>query len=255
MFLEDFLTLCNSAKSKVAFLKGNPLGYFISSMLAGMFVGFGIILAYTAGGMIHDNPFVKLVMGSAFGVALSLVMMAGAELFTGNNMVMMGGMLNKSIRFKEAISLWITCWIGNFIGSIFVALLFYWTGLATGDTAELMAKTAQTKMHLDIVPLFVRAILCNVLVCLATWSGYRCKTESGKLIMIFWCILTFFTSGFEHSIANMTLLTISLLSPMGAAVSIGGLFYNIIIVTLGNMIGGTLLMALPYYLISKKKEG
>ena len=254
MFIEDLLSMCHTAKAKISFLKSNPLGYFIASILAGVFVGFGVILAYTIGGMLHDLSYVKIVMGASFGVSLSLVMMAGAELFTGNNMVMTVGILNKTIRLPEAISLWIICWIGNFIGSIIISLLFYWSGLASGNTAEFIASTAQTKMQLDIIPLFIRAILCNMLVCLATWCGYRCKTESGKLIMVFWCIIAFFTAGFEHCIANMTLLTTSLLTPMGASVSIGGLFYNLIIATIGNFIGGTLFMAIPYYLISKKKE-
>ena len=92
------------------------------------------------------------------------------------------------------------------------------------------------------------------LVCLAVWCGFKCKSESGKLIMIFWCLFAFITTGFEHSIANMTLLTISLLAPMEAAVTIGGYAYNLIVVTLGNMVGGILFVAIPYYLISKKKE-
>jgi nitrite transporter len=92
------------------------------------------------------------------------------------------------------------------------------------------------------------------LVCLAVWSSYRAKSESGKLIMIFWCLFVFVTAGFEHSIANMTLLTIALLKPFSAAVSIGGYFYNILVVILGNMVGGILLVALPYAAISRQKE-
>lgn len=255
MFAEDFLTMCNAAKSKVAFLKNNPLGYFIASMLAGIFVGFGILLVFSIRGMMSGIPYAKVVMGISFGVALSLVVIAGAELFTGNNMVMMGGILNKTITFMDAIKLWIVCWLGNFIGSILIALLFYWAGLATGNVGEFIASTAQAKMEVDFLPLLVRGILCNILVCLAVWCSFRCKSESGKLIMIFWCLFVFITAGFEHSIANMTLLSISLLSPMSATVTITGFFYNLIVVTLGNMIGGIVFVALPYYMISKKKEG
>ncbi|WP_434084709.1 formate/nitrite transporter family protein [Lacrimispora xylanisolvens] len=93
-----------------------------------------------------------------------------------------------------------------------------------------------------------------MLVCLAIWCSFRCKSESGKLIMVFWCLFAFITSGYEHSIANMTLLTVGVLSPNGAAVSLSGYFYNILVVTLGNMAGGILFTAVPYYLISGKKE-
>lgn len=255
MYIEDFLTMCNAAKSKVAFLKNNPLGYFIASMLAGAFVGFGILLIFSIGGMMQGIPYAKIVMGASFGVALSLVVIAGAELFTGNNMVMVSGILKKTISCFDAIKLWIVCWLGNLAGSILIALLFYWAGLASGNIGEFIATSAQTKMEIAFMPLLVRGILCNILVCLAVWCGFRCKSESGKLIMIFWCLFVFITAGFEHSVANMTLLSISLLSPMSATVTITGFLYNLVVVTLGNMIGGIVFVALPYYVVSKKKEG
>ena len=94
-----------------------------------------------------------------------------------------------------------------------------------------------------------------MLVCLAVWCGFRCKSESAKLIMVFWCLLAFITTGFEHSIANMTLLTVSLLSPAAdAAVSLGGEVYNLVFVTVGNMIGGIVFVALPYLGIAAKRK-
>ena len=90
--------------------------------------------------------------------------------------------------------------------------------------------------------------------CLAVWCGYRCKSESGKLIMIFWCLFAFITCGFEHSVANMTLLTVGMISPFESAVSLTGYLYNISVVSLGNMVGGILFLAVPYFIIAKKKE-
>ncbi|MBR6473065.1 MAG: formate/nitrite transporter family protein, partial [Firmicutes bacterium] len=104
------------------------------------------------------------------------------------------------------------------------------------------------------IPLLARGILCNTLVCLAVWCGFRAKSDAGKLIMIFWCLLAFFATGFEHSIANMTLLTLSLINNGGnEAISFGGYCYNLIVVTLGNMIGGILFVALPYSAASREK--
>lgn len=254
MFFEEVSAVMKSAKSKLEFLKNNPLGYFLASILAGVFVGFGVLLIYTIGGLLDGQPYAKIIMGASFGVALSLVIIAGAELLTGNTFVMSIGAMGKTVKWKDAMKIWIVCFLGNLVGGIILALLFTGTGLVKGNVGEYMAASAATKMGLDLVPLLLRAILCNILVCLATWSSYRCKSESGKLIMIFWCIFAFITTGLEHSVANMTLLTIALISPFGAAVSLGGYFYNIIVVTLGNILGGVICLAIPYFLISKKKD-
>lgn len=254
MFFEEVSAVMKSAKSKLEFLKNNPLGYFLASILAGVFVGLGILLIYTIGGLLNGQPYAKIVMGASFGIALSLVIIGGAELLTGNSFVMSIGAMGKTVKWKDAVKLWIVCFLGNWVGGIILALVFSGTGLLKGNVGEFMATSAATKMGVDLVPLLLRAILCNILVCLATWSGYRCKSESGKLIMIFWCLFAFITIGLEHSVANMSLLTIALISPFGAAVSLGGYFYNIIIVTLGNMLGGIICLAIPYFLIAKKKD-
>ncbi len=254
MYFEEITAVMKAAKTKVDFLKNNPLGYFMASVLAGVFVGFGILLIFTIGGLLNGLPHTKIVMGISFGIALSLVIIAGAELFTGNNFIMAVGAMGKRVSLKDVVRLWIVCYIGNWIGSIILALLFLGSGLNKGNVGEFIAATAATKMGIDILPLFIRGILCNILVCVAVWSGFRCKSDSGKLIMISLCLFAFITTGFEHSVANMTLLTIALISPFKAAVSLGGYFYNIITVTLGNMIGGIICLAVPYFLISKKKE-
>ncbi|HEX3075258.1 MAG TPA: formate/nitrite transporter family protein [Lachnospiraceae bacterium] len=254
MYQDDYSAVIQAAKTKINFLKGNPIGYFLASVLAGMFVGFGILLIFSVGGLLSGQPYAKVAMGLSFGIALSLVIMAGSELFTGNNFVMTAGVLGKSVTWKDTIYLWVVCFIGNWVGAILLAFIFFKAGFATGATGELIANVAATKMNLPFEQLLLRGILCNILVCLAVWCGYRCKSESGKLIMIFWCLFAFITSGFEHSIANMTLLTISLFAPLQADISMVGYLYNILSVTLGNMVGGILFLAIPYFLIARKKE-
>lgn len=254
MYREEIIAIGNAAKAKIEFLKKSPLGYLLASVLAGMFIGFGILLIFTIGGLLGGAPYTKIIMGVSFGIALSLVVIAGAELFTGNNLVMTIGMLEKQVKIGEAVKLWVLCWIGNLAGSVVLALLFTGAGFAEGAVGEFIAGSALTKMTLPILPLFLRGVLCNILVCLAVWCGFRCKSESGKLIMIFWCLFAFITCGFEHSIANMTLLTISLLSPCGAAVTVGGYFYNLLVVTLGNMAGAIIFLGIPYFIMAKKRE-
>ena len=190
----------------------------------------------------------------SFGVALSLVVTCGAELFTGNNLVMSAGAMMRKVSILDCIKLWIICWIGNAVGGVILAVIYHFTGLGNGAVGEFMASSALAKMSAGPIELLCRGILCNVLVCLAVWSTFRVKNEVGKLIMIFWCLFAFITTGFEHSVANMTLLTVGMLRPCGEAITIGGLFYNLGVVTLGNMIGAIVLVALPYYIGQKQGQ-
>lgn len=253
MFTEEYAALARAAQKKHALLQTNPLGYLAASALAGLFVGLAIMLIYTIGGLLAGAPATKIVMGASFGVSLSLVIICGAELFTGNNLVMAAGLARHTVSLKQLLQVWLWCYLGNWVGSILLALLFCGAGLAQGQVGEFIGKVAQAKMSLPPLQLLLRGVLCNALVCLATWSSYRCKSESGKLIMIWWCLFAFITTGFEHSIANMSLLTVALLAPNGATVTLAGYFYNILVVTAGNIIGGVALIALPYAQISSDR--
>lgn len=257
MYQEEIQNTGALAAQKYKLLHERPFAYFISAMQAGAFVGFGVLLSFTAGGLLtaDGSPAVKLIMGACFGVALSLVIMAGAELFTGNTFLMTVGCLQKKVRLPHVATICALSWFGNLAGSVLLALLYRLTGLGTGAVAQIMADTAAAKMAVPPGQLFVRAILCNILVCLAVWCGIKMKSEAGKLIMVFWCLLAFFTTGFEHSVANMTLLTVALFNPAGAAVNMLGYVYNLAIVSLGNIVGGVVFMALPYYAIARKKAG
>ena len=255
MFKEEFMAAANGAAGKAKLLKNNPAGYFLLSVLAGMFIGFGILLVFTISGALNGAPATKLVMGCCFSVALSLVVIAGAELFTGNNMVMFAGCLKKTVSFGEAVKVWVVCWIGNLVGAILLSIIYNATGLYTDATLTAMTTAAAGKMTAGFIPLLTRGILCNMLVCLAVWCGFRSKSESGKLIMVFWCIVAFFTTGFEHSIANMTLLTLSLFNNGGnEAITMGGYWFNLLTVTVGNMLGAILLVAIPYYVAQLDKQ-
>ncbi len=252
MFHDEFTAVSNAAVGKAKLLKNNPLGYFLLSMLAGAYIGFGVLLAFTIGGQLAGAPYTKVLMGVSFGIALSLVVIAGGELFTGNNLVMSAGVMGKTVTPGQTCKLWCVCWIGNLAGAVVLAVLYHLTGLGTDAVGAFMAAAAAGKMSAGPVALLTRGILCNTLVCLAVWSATKCKTESGKLIMIFWCLYAFITTGFEHSVANMTLLTIALMNPAGQAVTIGGFVYNLILVTIGNMIGGILFVSVPYFIASRQ---
>ena len=253
MFKEEFSELCHSARQKANFLRKNPLGYFLASVLAGAYVGFGILLIFTIGGPLADYPFVKTIMGATFGIA-SLVTMAGAELFTGNVLVMFSGLLRKTVKLREVLKLWLICYLGNWLGAALLSFVFHLTGLNSGVTGAFIEASALSKMQMELIPLLSRSFLCSMLVCLGTWCAYRCKSEIVRLMMIFLTLFAFIATGFEHSIANMTLLTTALFHMENAAASLGGYFYKLLVSTLGNILGSILCVALPYHVISRERE-
>lgn len=255
MYYEDIDRICNIAEQKVCKIKNNFLGYLLLSILAGIFVGFGVLFAYTSGGMLEDVSGYKLVMGVAFSVALSLIYFAGGELFTGNCFSMTVGYIKKKVSFIDSIKILFICYIGNFIGSAILAGLILPTGLMSGEIGEFIAEYSSIKMNLGTVEIITRGILCNILVSLATWCGYRMKSESGKFLIIIMCVAAFFTIGFEHSIANMSLLLIGVLNPFDTGNTFAGLFYNISLATIGNIIGASLFLAVPYVIIGRKPKG
>jgi nitrite transporter NirC len=246
----------SSGIAKVNLLKKSKARYIVSSALAGMFVGLGIILIFTIGGLLSaaNAPYTRIFMGASFGIALSLVIMCGSELFTGNNAILTISTLNKKTTWMDTWKIWIYSFVGNLIGSLILAFLYSKTGLATAAVGEFIVKTAATKMALPVTQLLIRGILCNILVCLAIWCSFKLQSETAKLIMIFWCLFAFITSGFEHSIANMTLLGISLFIPHTAGVTWSGYAYNIALASLGNMIGGIIFVGLTYWYISSDKK-
>lgn len=256
MFKDEFQAVCNAGAAKSNLLKKNPLGYFISAMVAGMFISFGSFFAFTLGQNVAAGgaaSFTKLAMGLAFSSALSLVVMAGGELFTGNNFVMTAAAIRKNVTWADTVKLWVVCWVGNLIASLLSVFAFQLSGVPTandGAVAQYFISVAMGKVGLGPVELIIRAILCNILVCLGVWCGIKMKTESGKLVMIVWCILIFMICGFEHSIADMSSIGVALVN---GGVTVGQYLYTILLATVGNIIGGAVFVALPYHLISREK--
>ena len=255
MFGEEYQAACSAAKKKTAFLEKNPLGYVAASFMAGIFIGLGSVLMGIVGGYFSaaGSPATKLMNGLVFSVGLSFVFMAGGELFTGNNFVMSAASLKGEVSWGKTIKVWLVCYLGNLLGSIVVAGIFTLSGLmGAQEVSSFLSATAEAKVAGAPVALFAKAILCNICVCLAVWCSIKMKTESGKLIIAILGVMTFVTSGYEHSVANMTFLTIGLMNHV-STVTIGGVLYNLLVVTAGNIVGGVLFVALSYYLIQKEK--
>ena len=250
---------------------------FVLAILAGAFISFGAIFAITVTAELTlSSGFTKLLGGVAFSLGLILIIIGGAELFTGNNLIVMAW-ANKRIKTIQVIKNWSIVYSGNFIGAISIAVLMLFSMQYSSGTGNIGAKTlsiAETKCSLGFVQAIILGILCNVLVCLAVWLCYSAKSTSGRILSILLPISAFVAIGFEHSIADMYLIPKALFikrfaneafwtrinaSPAMYENLTWGNFIvnNLIPVTLGNIIGGAGLVGLVYwyvYLKDKKRK-
>ena len=246
----DYGLLRASAENKIKRFKEEKGAYFISCMMAGIYIGFCMTTILVMAGALDNFAGIKILQGASFAAGLSLVIFAGSELFTGNVFVMTAGVMQKAIKPLDGIKLCIYCYFGNLVGSILIAYLFLGTGYLHGSVLEAAHAAMNSKTEPPFQELFIRGILCNVLVCLAVWCSYRLKSEVSKLIMIFWCIYIFIVCGFEHSIANMTLFSMEVMAGVNAA-TFGLILINLAAVTVGNILGG-MGLSLAYWAVSKK---
>lgn len=233
------------AQAKAGQVKRVPL-YMALSVAAGAFVGVAVVLLLSVSAPLVavSSPWARLVQGSVFGVALTLVVFAGAELFTGNVMVMLHGLVGRTVRMGDLAAVWGVSLVGNIVGSIgFAAMVSGGGTLAAGPGAALV-KSVVTAKHAATGPqLFWRAVLCNMLVCLALWMAARAGSDGAKLAVLWWALLAFIGSGFEHSIANVTVFSLGVFE--GVA-DWSMLVRNLLWTVPGNVVGGGLLVALLY---------
>ncbi len=256
MYAVDVERMVEMATKKVRYLALNPMGYLILSAMAGIYLGLGICLIISVGAPFWagGSPGFKLVMGASFGIALTLVIFAGSELFTGNNMVCAIGTLARAITMKQMGLIFFYSFVGNLLGSLGVAWLIVQAGVVgQAPHSDLLLKVASVKMNGPAWELLIRGILCNWLVCLAVWMAGRTTNDAAKIMLIFWCLLAFVGSGFEHSIANQSILGIALFLPHGPDITWLGLAWNQFWVVLGNVVGGGVFVGGAYWLASPVK--
>jgi formate/nitrite transporter len=236
----------------------------VLGVLAGAYIAFGAMLSATVG---FDLPakmglgFTRFMSGAVFSTGLMLVVIAGAELFTGNNLMVCGAASGK-IPFGHMLAHWGVVYLANFAGAVLMALLFVFSGLWTlGDGAlgAAAVKTAYSKVSLSFLQALLRGIGCNWLVCLAVWMSTASRQTIGKIFAIFFPIMAFVALGLEHSVANMYFIPAGLLlrdaagvaAPQGAdpaALSwLSFLWRNLLPVTVGNIIGGGVFVAVSYW--------
>lgn len=221
------------------------------SILAGAFIAFGSMFftVTITGSELGFGP-TRLLGGLAFSLGLILVIVGGAELFTGNSLIVLA-CASRRITAGALLRNWGLVYVGNLVGALATAVLVHLSGVLTlgdgavGITADAIALA---KTSLDPGQAFVRGILCNILVCLAVWMCFAAHSVSGKAVAIIFPVTAFVALGFEHSVANMYLIPVGMLHRDGA-IDFAALFANLIPVTVGNIVGGGVLVALVYWLV------
>jgi formate transporter len=254
------------AKTKLSFLQQLLLG-----VLAGAYIALGAVFSAVAlTGTTGVVPFglTRITAGVTFSLGLILVVVGGAELFTGNNLMIIA-LLDHKISLGALLRNWAVVYLGNFIGSVVIALLVIGSRMytfASGELGKTILTVANNKMHYSFIQAIFLGILCNILVCLAVWLTYSTPSISGKILAIIFPISAFIAAGFEHSVANMYILSVALFLKnfdptfiSGLTLNLGSLtwgnalLYNLLPVTLGNILGGAGFVGCIYFFIYRKK--
>ncbi|MCE3223102.1 MAG: focA [Nitrospira sp.] len=247
--------VCKLGLAKVT----TPVSSMIAlAVLAGAFISLGALfytVTMTSGKNGPALPFglLRVAGGMTFSLGLVLVVVGGAELFTGNNLIAMAWAVG-CVQTRQVVRNWIWVYLGNLLGAGGTAVLVLLAGvhlLGDGAVGETLVQIARSKIALDPLSALVRGILCNVLVCLAVWLCMGARSVTDKVLAIVFPITAFVACGFEHSVANMFFLPVGIALAAGGqdSLSIAGAISNLLLVTVGNIIGGTLLVALVYWFV------
>ena len=236
------------AKARLALVPLAMLG-----VLAGAFIGLGSLYYVIVVSDPALPPALQRVLGGlVFSLGLLLVVVAGAELFTGNNLIAMAW-ADGRVSTRALLRNWAVVGLANFAGAAGIAALAFWSGHADAYAATYL-KIAAAKSSLTLQQAFFRGVLCNVLVCLAVWMALAGRSVTDKLVAVAFPVSAFVAAGFEHSIANMYFLPLAMMLQARAALPVdaSGLWRNLVPVIAGNIVGGSVLVALVYYVIYRR---
>lgn len=250
----DIDVLCKLGKVKYNIMKKDPVRFFVRSFMAGAYLGAAAILSYTLGALLQDNGVAaKIAVAASFGIGLVAIVYLGAELFTGNCFVTIMPVLKGELKIKDIIPMWIVCYIGNFVGIGLICFLFIKSGAQASILKPYLQGLMEAKLNFNILELFIKGVLCNFIVCIAAYSGIKIKDETARLIVIMVFVMAFVLPGFEHCVANAGIFTMGL-TQLGSAIDWTMLPLHMLISTLGNIVGGSVLLAIPIYIMFRAPQ-
>lgn len=247
MFKSDIEVIGNIAKQKSITSKVNPKIFITRGIVAGFYLVVAIILSYISGALVsgYSKDLGGLASAMTFSIALILISFLGGELFTGNSLIMGLGLYSKTIKTMDLIRVFVLSYIGNFIGSVAIGYIFVKSGSKVELLRQYMNPILEAKLNLTASEMFLKGVLCNFIVCISVLATVKLKEESSKMTVMFWCIFAFVVAGFEHSIANMGIFSIGYF--IFGELPFGQVLNSMLWVTLGNIVGGMVLYALPLY--------
>ena len=224
-------------------------------ILLGIFAG--MFIAFAATGATFGNLYGGKIAGACiFTAGLAMVVVAGSELFTGNNLMLMA-LFDGKIGLTKLLKNWLLVFLGNFIGALLVATLVTLSG-TFNQVSDTVIATAVSKTDLSFFEAILKGVACNILVCIAVWMSFAANTVQGKIAAVFFPVMLFVLCGFEHSVANMFYIPAGILQGAftgAAAPTIQAfLLHNLLPVTIGNITGGACLVAGGYYLAYRSKK-
>lgn len=235
---------------------------FVLAVFAGIFISIAGASATIASSMVENASISRLINSLIFPAGLVMVVLAGSELFTGDCLILIS-VLKKEVKFLSYLKTLAIVYIGNLVGSLFVSALFVYghtASLFDGKLAETLVNTAVTKTSLSFSDAFIRAILCNILVCIAVWITIGASSAADKVIGLYPPIFVFVLGGYEHCIANMFYIPAGIFAASEYGLAADGLNWvtfivnNLIPVTLGNIVGGAVIVAVGYWFAFLKDD-
>lgn len=230
---------------------------FAAAFFAGLFIAFGALCSQIAG----VDTGLKIASAAVFPIGLIMVVLVGAELFTGNNL-MTYAVFNRRLSYSALLKNWLIVYVGNLFGSLFLAqcvVLGQTDKMFDARLTAAMIATAEAKVGLPPADMLMRGIFCNILVCIAVWCAIKAKSVPGKILSVFFPTFAFVYCGFEHSIANMYFIPVGMMaqfaSGSGSEIPLAGLLLNLFFVSIGNIIGGALITAGGLWIMDRTVSG
>ena len=245
--------IAKAGQQKGLTAKQEPMIYFVLAIIAGIFIFVGGIFSILTAAWFYSSSVAlsKLLCGLTFATALTLVVFLGGELFTGCNLVMGIALYEKQAKLSDALRVWVMSYLGNFVGIFIFCALFVASALNHEVLLAYLELVVPGKLSLPWYTLIIKGALCNFLVCLGVYAGFKLESNFVKVTVILMVITTFVLAGLEHSVANMVFF--SLYGLLSQEASLLGMAYNLCFVTIGNLIGGAALLGLPLWYCAQGK--
>lgn len=238
-----------SGLRKISLLERDPPRYLVRAILAGMYLSIVVFVYWSLLHNLHESPFGKVIASAFFGVGLSVIVFTNAELFTSNNMYLAVSSAEGHTTWFKSFVLWTVCYAGNLLGAMIVAGMLYLAGTLPELPADhLLNVGAAHKVHQGAMAIFMKGVLANWIVCLAVRLALTVKEDIAKISIMILVVFIFLYLSFEHSIANMGTFTMSMLG--NGSITIREALFNLVFSTAGNIVGGALLVGIPFRYIN-----